>query len=142
MLVVCSSWRLPFSFLAFSNSTPQAHSTHHRKLTICRIICRTPWCVPSPRGYVCLQRVAIMLLFRSGLLCDDEVRLQTIVPYLLTQLSDSNAGVRCVQSDGNRKLFLQPHLLLPSVKAAAALAFQLFSISALRFHRRRQVRTV
>jgi hypothetical protein len=43
---------------------------------------------------ICLQRVAIMLLFRSGLLCDEEVRLQTVVPYLLTQLADSNAGVR------------------------------------------------
>lgn len=40
------------------------------------------------------KRVAIMLLFRSGLLCDEEVRLQTVVPYLLTQLADANAGVR------------------------------------------------
>lgn len=43
-----------------------------------------------------LQRAAIRLLFRSGLLCDDEVRLQTIVPYMLTQLSDPSASVRWV----------------------------------------------
>eukprot|EP00879_Flechtneria_rotunda_P006900 GHRR01007246.1.p1 GENE.GHRR01007246.1~~GHRR01007246.1.p1 ORF type:complete len:991 (+),score=385.20 GHRR01007246.1:2403-5375(+) len=40
------------------------------------------------------KRAAIMLLFRSALLCDDEVRLQTVVPYLLTQLSDASANVR------------------------------------------------
>jgi hypothetical protein len=69
----------------------QGHLKHHRRLTEELAAC--PRCDLS---YVLLQRVAIMLLFRSGLLCDDEVRLQTIVPYLLTQLSDSNAGVRCV----------------------------------------------
>jgi hypothetical protein len=35
-----------------------------------------------------------MLLFRAALLCDEEVRLQTVVPYLLTQLSDPHASVR------------------------------------------------
>lgn len=51
---------------------------------------------PSTLLLLLLQRVAIMLLFRSGLLCDEEVRLQTVVPYLLTQLADANAGVRWV----------------------------------------------
>lgn len=41
-----------------------------------------------------LQRAAIMLLFRCALLCDEQVRLQTVVPYLLTQLSDPSASVR------------------------------------------------
>lgn len=40
------------------------------------------------------KRAAMMLLCCAGLWCDDEVRLQTVVPYLLTQLSDPHAAVR------------------------------------------------
>jgi hypothetical protein len=40
------------------------------------------------------KRAAIMLLTTAALGCDDEVRLQTVVPYLLTQLSDAHAAVR------------------------------------------------
>jgi hypothetical protein len=40
------------------------------------------------------KRAAMMLLCCAGLRCDDEVRLQTVVPYLLTQLSDPHAAVR------------------------------------------------
>jgi hypothetical protein len=40
------------------------------------------------------KRAAIMLLTCAALGCDDDVRLQTVVPYLLTQLSDSHAAVR------------------------------------------------
>lgn len=40
------------------------------------------------------KRGAIMLLTCAALRCDDEVRLQTVVPYLLTQLADPHAAVR------------------------------------------------
>lgn len=40
------------------------------------------------------KRAAIMLLTCAALGCDDDVRLQTVVPYLLTQLSDPHAAVR------------------------------------------------
>lgn len=42
-----------------------------------------------------MQRAATSLLCEAALLCDDEFRLQRGVPYLLTQISDPSAAVRC-----------------------------------------------
>ncbi len=37
----------------------------------------------------------MQLVARSALLCDEDVRLQRAVPYLLTLLTDPSAAVRC-----------------------------------------------
>jgi hypothetical protein len=42
------------------------------------------------------KRAAMLLLTAAALGCEDDVRLQTVVPYLLTQLADPHAAVRCV----------------------------------------------
>ncbi|KAG1658241.1 hypothetical protein FOA52_008501 [Chlamydomonas sp. UWO 241] len=40
------------------------------------------------------KRAALSLLVRAALQCDDELRLQCVVPYLVTLLSDNAAGIR------------------------------------------------
>jgi hypothetical protein len=82
-----------------------------------------------------------MLLFRSGLLCDEEVRLQTIVPYLLTQLSDSNAGVRCACMC-SWHVFLYACDFGSVARSAAAEHGAIPADSALRLKCRRQVRVL
>ena len=41
------------------------------------------------------RRAAISLLYEAALACDDDTRLQRTVPYLVTQLGDTSALIRC-----------------------------------------------